>query len=81
MGVAEAGLTEAGLLEAGLAEVPGDSPEPHPVTTRAVEATTAAITEPRIPNLFQRMSTFPFLFAFAFVSAFLLVLAFSFVFA
>ncbi|WP_230195359.1 hypothetical protein [Streptomyces coriariae] len=71
VGVAEAGLTEAGLPEAGLAEALGDSPEPHPVTTRAAEATAAAITEPRIPNLFQRMFPFPFLFAFllAFLSA------------
>ncbi|MEU9307072.1 hypothetical protein [Streptomyces sp. NPDC048256] len=79
MGVAESGPTEAGLPEAGLAEALGDSPEPHPVITRAAEATAAAMTEPRIPNLFQRMYPFPFLFAF--VLAFLFLLAFSFVFA
>ncbi|WP_348983210.1 hypothetical protein [Streptomyces sp. Root1310] len=75
LGVADAEPAEAGLSEAGLAEVLGDSPESHPVTTRAAEATKAAITEPRIPTLFQRMYPFPFLFACVLSSASVFVLS------
>nr|WP_253267877.1 hypothetical protein [Streptomyces asoensis] len=78
--LAEVGLAEAGVSEAGLAEVLEDAPEPHPVTTRAAEATTAAITELRIPNLFQRMCPFPFLFVFVFAFVFSFVFTFAFVF-
>ncbi|MFF3205114.1 hypothetical protein [Streptomyces sp. NPDC002962] len=67
--VAALGVADAEPAEAGLAEVLGDSPESHPVTTRAAEATKAAITEPRIPTLFQRMYPFPFLFACVLSSA------------
>ncbi|MFH0176312.1 hypothetical protein ACIA6D_12960 [Streptomyces cacaoi] len=77
-GLAEVGLAEVGVSEAGLAEVLEDFPEPHPVTTRAAEATTAAITEPRIPNLFQRMCPFPFLFVFSFAFSFVFTFAFAF---
>ncbi|MER5199408.1 hypothetical protein ACWD3J_18495 [Streptomyces sp. NPDC002755] len=78
-GVAEEGVAEEGPAEAGSTEALEDSPASHPVNVRAAEATTAAITEARIPNLFQRMCPFPFLFvfAFAFVSVLLLVFAFS----
>ncbi|MGW0875805.1 hypothetical protein ACWD3Z_35750 [Streptomyces sp. NPDC002740] len=78
-GVAEEGVAEEGPAEAGSTEALEDSPASHPVNVRAAEATTAAITEARIPNLFQRMCPFPFLFvfvfAFAFVSVLLLVFA------
>ncbi|MFD9393987.1 hypothetical protein ACFWBB_25590 [Streptomyces sp. NPDC060000] len=70
VGLAEPGLTDAGLADAGLTDALEESPDWHPVTTRAAEATTTAVTEPRTPNLF--------LFVFVFVFLSLLMFPFPF---